>query len=200
MRAVVYRPRHSKAGKNEPPVAASGLDTFIVNSSQSLGTVGGSGDVGAISGYDIITDFATTGTNDILNLPVTSVTANTIGTNGADAALTISGQTAKSHAVTSGITGVPSGWTLSNGTDNGDGRWTVQANDVSTLSITASVGYAGAVSLHMSHLDNPSIPLRKRGTPELPAHCTVDCTVAGHYECASRHRTPVGRQRFLKFI
>ncbi|MCK1549543.1 VCBS domain-containing protein [Bradyrhizobium sp. 177] len=241
-----------------------GIDTFIVNSTQSLGTVGGSGDVGTISGYDIITDFVTTGANDILNLPVTNVTANTAGTDGADSTLTISGQTVKSHAITSGIitfddanafgsaltltstanvaavvqylhnndvatgtgaavafvaniggtahsyvfeqvgtaqnaandilvdlvgvtltnitqahlapagiageainlgltnpadhvgavsvsiTGVPSGWTLSEGTDNGDGTWTVQTNDVSTLSITASVGYAGAVSLHMS--------------------------------------------------
>ncbi|MCK1575097.1 VCBS domain-containing protein [Bradyrhizobium sp. 174] len=241
-----------------------GIDTFIVDSTQSLGTVGGSGDVGTISGYDIITDFVTTGANDILNLPVTNVTANTAGTDGADSTLTISGQTVKSHAITSGIitfddanafgsaltltstanvaavvqylhnndvatgtgaavafvaniggtahsyvfeqvgiaqnaandilvdlvgvtltnitqahlapagiageainlgltnpadhvgavsvsiTGVPSGWTLSEGTDNGDGTWTVQTNDVSTLSITASVGYAGAVSLHMS--------------------------------------------------
>ncbi|MCK1272807.1 VCBS domain-containing protein [Bradyrhizobium sp. 84] len=241
-----------------------GIDTFIVNSTQSLGTVGGSGDVSTISGYDIITDFVTTGANDILNLPVTNVTANTAGTDGADSTLTISGQTVKSHAITSGIitfddanafgsaltltstanvaavvqylhnndiatgtgaavafvaniggtahsyvfeqvgtgqnaandilvdlvgvtltnitqahlapagiageainlgltnpadhvgavsvsiTGVPSGWTLSEGTDNGDGTWTVQTNDVSTLSITASVGYAGAVSLHMS--------------------------------------------------
>ena len=48
------------------------------------------------------------------------------------------------------ITGVPSGWNLSEGTTNGDGTWVVQANDVSTLSIKAPEGYAGAVSLKMS--------------------------------------------------
>jgi RTX calcium-binding nonapeptide repeat (4 copies) len=36
-----------------------GVDTFIINSSQSPGTVGGSGDAGTISSYDVITDFAT---------------------------------------------------------------------------------------------------------------------------------------------
>ena len=61
-----------------------GVDTFVINSGQSLGTVGGAGDAGTISGYDVITDFATTGTSDILNLPVTNVTANanTPGTDG----------------------------------------------------------------------------------------------------------------------
>ena len=39
--------------------------------------------------------------------------------------------------ITVTITGVPSGWTLSEGTDNGDGTWTVQTDDVSALSITA---------------------------------------------------------------
>ncbi|OSI83469.1 VCBS domain-containing protein [Bradyrhizobium canariense] len=238
-----------------------GADTFSINSGQSLGTVGGSGDAGTISGYDVIADFATTGTNDILDLPVTT-TGSSATTN--DSTLTIGGATVKSHSITNGIitfddanafataltltstanvaavvqylhnndiatgtgaavafvaniggtahsyvfeqvgtgqnaandilvdlvgvtltnitqahlapagiageainlgltnpadhvgavsvsiTGVPSGWTLSEGTDNGDGTWTVQTNDVSTLSITASVGYAGAVSLHMS--------------------------------------------------
>ena len=48
------------------------------------------------------------------------------------------------------ISGVPSGWTMSEGTDNGDGTWSVQTDDVSALSITAPANYAGAVSLQMS--------------------------------------------------
>ncbi|WP_049823950.1 VCBS domain-containing protein, partial [Bradyrhizobium sp. WSM2254] len=242
----------------------AGGDTFVINSGQSLGTVGSSGDAGTISGYDVINDFATTGTNDILDLPVTNVTANTAGTNGTDSTLTISGQTVKSHAITNGvitfddanafasaltltstanvaavvqylhnndiatgtgaavafvaniagtahsyvfeqvgttpnaandilvdlvgvtltninqahlapagiageainlgltnpadhvgmisisISGIPAGWTLSEGTDNGDGTWSVQTNDVTALSITTLDDYAGAVSLHIS--------------------------------------------------
>ena len=34
------------------------------------------------------------------------------------------------------VAGVPSGWTLSEGTDNGDGSWTVVTNDIASLSIT----------------------------------------------------------------
>ncbi|QHP71409.1 hypothetical protein EI171_31560 [Bradyrhizobium sp. LCT2] len=242
----------------------AGSDTFVINSGQSLGTVGGSGDAGTISGYDAINDFATTGTNDILDLPVTNVTANTAGTNGTDSTLTISGQTVKSHAITNGVitfddanafasaltltstanvaavvqylhnndiatgtgaavafvaniagtahsyvfeqvgttpnaandilvdlvgvtltnisqahlapagiageainlgltnpvdhvgtvsvsvSGIPAGWTLSEGTDNGDGTWSVQTNDVTALTITTLDDYAGAVSLHIS--------------------------------------------------
>ena len=48
------------------------------------------------------------------------------------------------------ISGIPSGWTMSEGTDNGGGTWSVQTNDVSALSITAPENYAGAVSLQIS--------------------------------------------------
>ena len=53
-------------------------------------------------------------------------------------------------SITVNISGVPSGWTMSEGTDNGDGTWSVQTYDVSALSITAPANYAGAVSLQMS--------------------------------------------------
>ena len=53
-------------------------------------------------------------------------------------------------SITVNISGVPSGWTMSEGTDNGDGTWSVQTNDVSALSITAPENYAGAVSLQIS--------------------------------------------------
>ena len=43
--------------------------------------------------------------------------------------------------------GVPSGWTLNAGTNNGDGTWTIQTNDPSTLTITTPVDFAGAVVL-----------------------------------------------------
>jgi Ca2+-binding RTX toxin-like protein len=53
-------------------------------------------------------------------------------------------------AVTVTIGGVPSGWTLSEGTDNGDGTWTLQASTLSTLSITSPVNYTGAMTFQVT--------------------------------------------------
>ena len=78
-----------------------GVDTFIINSAQSPGTVGGSGDAGTISGYDVITDFATA--TDILNLQGTAAAATGTNVNGTDSSLTINGQTIKSHTISNGI-------------------------------------------------------------------------------------------------
>src|SRR5262249_45485765 len=52
--------------------------------------------------------------------------------------------------ITVNISGVPSGWAMSEGADHGDGTWSVQTNEVSALSITAPQNYAGAVSLQTS--------------------------------------------------
>ena len=48
------------------------------------------------------------------------------------------------------VVGVPSGWTLSEGTDNGDGSWTVVTNDVASLSITSPANYTGALVLNVA--------------------------------------------------
>jgi hypothetical protein len=53
-------------------------------------------------------------------------------------------------SVTVAIAGVPSGWTLSEGTNNGDGSWTIQASNVSMLSITSPGNYAGAIALQVT--------------------------------------------------
>src|SRR4029077_6410777 len=78
-----------------------GVDTFIINSAQSPGTVGGSGDTGTISDYDVITDFATA--TDILNLQGTAAAATGANINGTDSSLTINGQTIKSHTISNGM-------------------------------------------------------------------------------------------------
>ena len=68
-----------------------------------LGTLGGSGNLGTITGYDVITDFATG--SDTLDLQGTTVAAaNTAGTTGAQqSTLQIGSQTIKSHAISNGI-------------------------------------------------------------------------------------------------
>jgi VCBS repeat-containing protein len=62
--------------------------------------------------------------------------------------------------VTVTIAGVPSGWTLSEGTPNGDGSWTIQASNVSALSITSPDNYAGArafqVTMSWTNADDSS--------------------------------------------
>jgi VCBS repeat-containing protein len=47
------------------------------------------------------------------------------------------------------ISGAPSGWTLSEGTRNDDGTWTVVTNDASSLSVTSPDGYVGAMVLQI---------------------------------------------------
>src|SRR5262249_31471143 len=48
------------------------------------------------------------------------------------------------------IAGVPADWTLSEGADNRDGSWTIQASNVSTLSITSPDNHAGAMALQVT--------------------------------------------------
>ena len=53
-------------------------------------------------------------------------------------------------AITVTVGGVPTGWTLSGGTNNGDGTWTVQTNNVAALAITSSDSYTGALMLNIT--------------------------------------------------
>jgi hypothetical protein len=67
-----------------------------------------------------------------INLALTDPSANRLG------------------AVSVTVVGIPSGWTLSEGTNKGDGSWTVQTNDINSLSITSPETYAGALTLHVT--------------------------------------------------
>ncbi len=48
------------------------------------------------------------------------------------------------------VGGVPADWSLSAGTNNGDGTWTVQTSDPSALSVTTPVSYSGAMVLNVA--------------------------------------------------
>ncbi|MER9908579.1 type I secretion C-terminal target domain-containing protein, partial [Mesorhizobium sp. M0052] len=78
-----------------------GADTFVIGAGDSTPVIGGAGNAGTISGYDIITDFVA-GT-DKLSLPGTLVAATGGNVNGGDSTLTIGGDTVQSHSLTNGI-------------------------------------------------------------------------------------------------
>ncbi len=63
-------------------------------------------------------------------------------------------------AVTVTVHGLPEGWNLSEGRNNGDGTWTVETHDVGGLSITTPANYTGAASYHVemswTHADGSS--------------------------------------------
>ncbi len=48
------------------------------------------------------------------------------------------------------VTGVPSDWSLNQGTNLGNGTWTVETNDLSTLTVMTAAAYAGAIVLGVS--------------------------------------------------
>jgi hypothetical protein len=47
------------------------------------------------------------------------------------------------------VKGVPASWMLSQGTNNGDGNWSISSGDLATLSIITAADYAGAVALQV---------------------------------------------------
>jgi T1SS-143 domain-containing protein len=52
--------------------------------------------------------------------------------------------------VTVTIAGVPAGWTVNGGADNGHGGWTIQATNVPALSITSPDNYTGAMAFKVT--------------------------------------------------
>ena len=48
------------------------------------------------------------------------------------------------------VTGVPSGWQLNEGTNLGNGTWTVETNDLSALTVMTTAAYAGAMVLSVT--------------------------------------------------
>ena len=53
-------------------------------------------------------------------------------------------------AVTVLVAGLAAGWSLSEGTNNGNGTWTVQTSDLASLAVTTPVNFAGASVLNVT--------------------------------------------------
>src|SRR5262249_558225 len=80
------------------------------------------------------------------------LTATTLRAGGAGRPITLGLRDPAGHVgpVTVTISGIPAGWTLNGGADNGHGGWTIPANDVSALSITSPHDYTGAMAFKVA--------------------------------------------------
>ncbi|HVZ42274.1 MAG TPA: VCBS domain-containing protein [Ramlibacter sp.] len=69
----------------------AGIDTFYFSAGDSTLALGGSGNAGTVTGYDVITDFKLGGTDRIDLSGSITLAATTSGFNGADSSLTVGG-------------------------------------------------------------------------------------------------------------
>jgi large repetitive protein len=53
-------------------------------------------------------------------------------------------------AISLSVAGIPAGWHLSEGSHNSDGTWSVQTNDIGSLSVTSPESYTGALVLQVT--------------------------------------------------
>ncbi|WP_220151791.1 Ig-like domain-containing protein, partial [Thalassospira profundimaris] len=81
------------------------------------------------------------------DLPTLEVEDASGGEEGAIALSIDAGLTDSSEVLSITISGVPNGATLSAGTDNGDGTWTLSAGDLEGLTITPADDYSGSFDL-----------------------------------------------------
>jgi len=85
----------------------TGLDVFRTVAGDAVPTIGGTGDAGTITGYDVISDYAlgtaSTNAETIDFADVTDAVLSDGATDGTDSTLTIGGVAVKSHSIASGI-------------------------------------------------------------------------------------------------
>jgi len=84
-------------------------------------------------------------------ITITSVTGGPAGVAGSPINLALANPSAADGdpvAVT--VTGVPSGWQLNEGTNLGNGTWTVETTDLSALTVITAAAYAGAMVLNVT--------------------------------------------------
>jgi VCBS repeat-containing protein len=126
-----------------------GADTFSVAAGDTAVTIGGTGNAGTITGYDVITDFDVAA--DKLILPGTVVAVgNTTSTNGTNSTLTIGGNQVSSHRIANGIITFDDAGTyttplvIDSTADVAAAVQYLRANDIgslgSTVAFTATIG------------------------------------------------------------
>ena len=84
-------------------------------------------------------------------ITVTGVTDGPAGVAGSPINLALANPAAANGTpVTVTVTGVPSDWSLNEGTDLGNGTWTIQTDDLSSLTVVTAAAYAGAMVLSVT--------------------------------------------------
>ncbi|MFV1850919.1 MAG: hypothetical protein ACMZ66_09450 [Thalassospira sp.] len=97
-----------------------------------------------------VTDTLTVDVAGVADAPTLDV-ADASGSEEGEIALSIdAGLTDASEVLSITISGVPDGATLSSGTDNGDGTWTLSSSDLEGLTITPADDYSGSFDLSVS--------------------------------------------------
>jgi VCBS repeat-containing protein len=119
---------------------ASGHDVYTQafsyagsSASSHAATVGtGYTDLAGNTGTGSTTNFPAGVSGEPINLALTTPSSGHVG------------------AISLSVAGVPAGWTLSEGTHNADGSWSVQTGDIGSLSISSPEGYTGALVLQVT--------------------------------------------------
>ncbi|SFJ27870.1 calcium-binding protein, partial [Bradyrhizobium sp. Gha] len=91
-----------------------------------------------------------TGTTTFAKTDITTGGTAPAGVAGEPINLALTSPTGNDTPVTLTVTGAPSDWTLSGGTHNLDGSWTVTTNDVSALTVTTGAHFGGALVLDVA--------------------------------------------------
>ena len=84
------------------------------------------------------------------NVAIASRTLTPAGVSGEAVNLALTDYSDHTGMVSLTVAGLAAGWALSEGTQNADGSWTVQTNDIGALSVTSPDGYVGALVLNVS--------------------------------------------------
>jgi hypothetical protein len=144
---------------DDPGVNATDLYAVVFNSTTGRGEIwfdtnwnsGGAGSRSLVATLDDIRTIGEFGALDRTDFVVYTSTLAPAGVAGSPINLALTGP-ATDHIgpVTVTIAGVPSGWSVSEGADNGDGSWTVQTHNIAGLSITSPGDYAGALVVQVT--------------------------------------------------
>ena len=81
----------------------AGVDTFNFASGDASVTIGGSGNSGTISGYDVITDYSTGAEQDVINVAGSAGIVADGNGNWSDSTLKIGGNAIATHSISNGI-------------------------------------------------------------------------------------------------